>query len=452
LERIRWTLQTLEKKREKGNTRTNSVDLHIPLRREGNFAQQKPPRTGHAAKRSRSAAASHGCATKKRIHGECGTTSSNIDRQSPQEELSVAEQADEALAQPSTPHSQPDEPNPVGSDNADRSAIAQVGDVSPEETELVVVVDEEIELDRNGVDMAMDLDVTADAEVEFDRNGVHVATDLDVTADAEVEFDRNGVHVATDLEVLENAQIDVDRTEVATDLDVTEDAEVEMDRDEVVVDLEVIDVLDISSADDASEVGETELIQTVQVAEPAADNEEAVRAALRRQSDLARQLERQQQRRALHRERNLAAIQGAQMRVVAPTNIPPAVNNHQSVPVVNLDPPPIIVKNVVQLELVQLMSEADKQRTAKEDAEYAKEEQEAEAAGVVLKPRMSPFADRECCACMMRPAIVTVVGCGHFCLCGPCAINVQAKKYATCPKCRTGQHSKDGELFLQRLY
>jgi Zinc finger, C3HC4 type (RING finger) len=450
LERIRWTLQTLEKKREKGNKGTDSVDLHIPLRREGNFAQQKPPRTGHAAKRSRSAAASHGRATKKRIHGECGTTSSNIDRQSPQEELSVAEQADEALAQPSTPHSQPDEPNPVGSDNADRSAIAQVGDVSPEETELEVVVDGEIELDRNavhmatdldvtedaeieldsnGVDMAMDLDVTADAEVEFDRNGVDMAMDLDVTADAEVEFDRNGVNMATDLEVLENAQIDVDRTEVATDL-------------------EVIDVLDISSADDASEVGETELIQTVEVAEPAADNEEAVRAALRRQSDLVRQ----QQRRALHRERNLAAIQGAQMRVVAPINIPHAVNNHQSVPVVNLDPPPIIVKNVVQLELVQLMSEADKQRTAKEDAEYAKEEQKAEAAGVVLKPRMSPFADRECCACMMRPAIVTVVGCGHFCLCGPCAINVQAKKYATCPKCRTGQHSKDGELFLQRLY
>jgi Zinc finger, C3HC4 type (RING finger) len=170
------------------------------------------------------------------------------------------------------------------------------------------------------------------------------------------------------------------------------------------------------------------------------------------QDNSMQQLERHQQRRATHHQRNREAIQKAQLRDVAAPQSLPAANN-RNVVVVDLEPPPsVVVMKTVQLVLVPLMSAADKQQTAKEDAQYAKEEEKAAAAGVVMKPRPSPFSVRECCTCMTRPAIVTVVGCGHFCLCGPCAMQIQATKYAKCPKCRTGQHNKNGELFLQRLY
>lgn len=40
----------------------------------------------------------------------------------------------------------------------------------------------------------------------------------------------------------------------------------------------------------------------------------------------------------------------------------------------------------------------------------------------------------ECVACMVDDATVAVVGCGHLCACGPCAIRIQNER--SCPVCR----------------
>jgi|TARA_B100001057_G_C22801222_1_gene931580 hypothetical protein len=60
-------------------------------------------------------------------------------------------------------------------------------------------------------------------------------------------------------------------------------------------------------------------------------------------------------------------------------------------------------------------------------------DQEGEDARRLAQSRPAVLSDNQCCICMSRPNNHAYIGCGHMCVCGPCAERWGNK----CPICKT---------------
>jgi Zinc finger, C3HC4 type (RING finger) len=215
-----------------------------------------------------------------------------------------------------------------------------------------------------------------------------------------------------------------------------------------------IEVVDVSDDEHTNEVNR-EL--AVRVQEPLAMVDDRYDAILLEQERFIADLQRRSERWLAQRQRNLAAIQGEQLRAIAAPGFYTGYAN-PNVTVVNLlEPTPEEVQAhpPVSVALVPLMSPAERKQAEFEDEQFAQEMAREAAAGArphCRQPLQSPLDERACCTCLTRPAIVSVLGCGHMCLCGPCGEEMQARKYSLCPQCRKGLYDKEGQLLLQRLY
>jgi Zinc finger, C3HC4 type (RING finger) len=514
MKKLKSTIKTIEAKKKtklkKGYVDKQWVKVHFPLRRVGNLDEEAAPRTVTRKKRRVSATAASGAKVAK-SHGNDGQSKERVCNTTEQQELSPARpdtpegeptgmEMDEAdatnlmnrnaapeevaaaepeavidLPDPAIPHrestaagqpeqspARPDTPDgePTGMemDEADATNLmnrnAAPEEVAAAEPEAVIDLPDPAIPHRESTAAGQPEQSPARPDTP---DGEPTGMEMD-EADATNLMNRNAApeEVAAaepEAEVLTEDRNPADHTAEDDSIEVHVE---EINRSGELMDAE-IEVIYLDEDSNDVNVIEREPEVRVHVPDPLDEHDMEIAAALRYQERFMDELQRQQFRRDLQHERNLDYIRAQRLRPIAPPHFFPA-HGSPAATIITLNPthPAVVTPNAtVNVVLVPLMSAAEKEKAAIEDAKYAEELERQIAAGnfeFAREPEPSPFADRVCCICLTKPAIIAVVGCGHMCLCGTCSLVVFAKKHANCPTCRTGLHDSNGKLLLQRLY